>query len=73
MPLRKNRGVLIEDGRLKPGLQRGGPSRKNRLALAKRDSSASSAPSGRPRSRRGAEERDDAVGQSEETTFTILL
>ena len=40
MPLRKNRGVLIQDGRLKPGLQRCGPSRKNRFALPKRDSSA---------------------------------
>ena len=40
MPLRKNRGVSIKDGRLKPGLQRCGPLGKNRLALAKRDSSA---------------------------------
>ncbi len=35
MPLRKNRGALIKDGRLKPGLQRRRTLRKNREALIK--------------------------------------
>ena len=36
MPLRKNREVLIKDGRLKPELRRRGPSRKNPGALTKK-------------------------------------
>ena len=35
MPLRKNRGALIKNGRLKPGLQRRRTLRKNREALIK--------------------------------------